>query len=207
MKKYYVLALSFLLSVACYSQEKTEKRQYIGIGIRSSVFHISELPVRVIPPNRLLVNVDPVKFARVEFHCGYYKNIREQTFSVFPGTYRILKFAEKSSIYGGGVFGILPKENFRFILGARYSINNYSQDDVNFDSGGNPYVITNSGKINIVSGVLGCEYNFSKLFSVGAEFSFIRMSDKYTPADKTMPALTSTTNISESSLVFRFYPY
>lgn len=207
MKKCKLIFALMFLSCLVNAQDSGDKRTMIGIGIRSSVFQISELPIRIVPPNRLLVNVDPIKYARVEVHYGFYKNTREQLYSTFPSPYVIKKVTDKSNVYGGGVFGILPKDNFKFILGARYSMNIYELGDVDFDSSGNPYVVNNSGKIQSFSGVLGCEYHFSKRFSVGAEFSYINMKDTFTYADKTMPSLTSTTTVSESSLLFRFYPY
>ena len=55
--------------------------------------------------------------------------------------------------------------------------------------------------------MLGAEYSFNKWFSIGAEFGFVTMKDNFHPANPLDPSTTSNTSISESSLVFRFYPY
>jgi hypothetical protein len=152
------------------------------------------------------VNIDPIKYARIEFHYGFYRNTREQSFSSYP-SYRVIKMTNRSSIAGIGIFGTYPANQVRFILGARYSINNYSEDDIRFDMYGTPSVITNKGKIGILSGVLGGEYIFAKKFSIGAEFSLINMTDTYTPAERSIPETTDETVVTESSLVFRFFPF
>jgi hypothetical protein len=112
-----------------------------------------------------------------------------------------------SQTIGFGVFGTYPVGKAKFIAGMRVSDNKYEEGDIDFDLSGNPYVVTNTGKIGITAGVLGGEYYFSKWFSMGAEFSIVNMTDVYSPADTTSEKTTTKTSITESSLVFRFYPY
>jgi len=208
MKKLlYILCLLQVPSVVAAQENDEYIHRYVGIGIRASVFQVSELPVNIIPPNRILINIDPIKYARAEFHFGRYASTREIYYSSFTGTPTLLKLKDVSTVVGFGVFGTYPVGKAKFLAGMRYSINNYEQGDIDFDTMGNPYVITNTGKISILSGVAGGEYYFSKWFSIGAEFSLVSMDDVFDPADPASQNQTTTTSITESSLVFRFYPY
>ncbi len=208
MKKALFILITFIVPLAVSAQENDEYvHRYIGIGIRASVFQISELPVTIIPANRLLINIDPIKYARAEFHFGRYANTHELPYSSFSGPVQVLKLSDQSTTIGGGIFGTYPAGRAKFVAGLRVSQNNYEEDDIDFDTSGNPYVVTNEGKIGILAGVIGGEYYFSKWFSVGAEFSLVSMNDVYKPADPASADLTTKTSITESSLVFRFYPY
>ena len=190
------------------AQETTAPaHRYVGIGIRSSVFQISELPIKTIPPNKIFLNVDPVKYIRVEGHYGMYSNSSEQIFSTFPNGTITIPLKENSTIIGGGIFGIYPKDNMKFMGGFRLSRNTYSKDETNSSGGGTPYVVTDNGEISITAFILGAEYSFNKWFSVGAEFGIVSMNDTFHPWDKNIPSTTSTTTITESGIVFRFYPY
>lgn len=186
------------------SAQETDKyvHRYIGIGIRASVFHISELPLDIIPANRLMVSYDPIRYLRTEVHVAAYSHTDE----LFLGTSKF-NLKESSTLVGFGVFGVLPCENAKFLAGIRCSRNNYMEDFVRFDENGDPFVAADEGQINIVAPVLGGEYFFSKWFSVGAEFSFMMIKDELNPWDTDVPSTTMSTTITESSLVFRFYPY
>lgn len=204
MKKIFTLFVIVAAFISANAQESGEyQHRYVGIGIRASVFQISELPISIIPANRLLVNIDPIKYARVEFHFAGYTHSDEMTMLSTPPL--ILK--EKSSLLGFGVFGTYPCGKAKFIAGMRYSRNKYAMDDILFDSFGNPYTAEDHGTITIISPVIGGEYYFSKWFSIGAEFGYMLMNDEYDPADPGAPSTTSSTTITESSLIFRFYPY
>lgn len=206
MKKVlFFLSVAFIPFAAFSQDENDYVHRYIGVGIRSSVFQISELPVRIIPANRILINIDPIKYARAEFHFGHYFSTREVPYTSFSGSVQLLEIADKSTTFGFGVFGVYPVGKAKFIAGLRVSDNRYEEGDLDFDINGNPYVVTDTGKIGIIAGVLGGEYYFSRWFSVGAEFSIVSMTDVYSPqgSEKT----TTKTAVTESSLVFRFYPY
>jgi hypothetical protein len=202
------LLLSFFTpaTAALHAQNEDDVHRYLSVGVRSSVFSISELPVTVVPANRLLLSIDPVKYLRIEGHFAYYANQNQQVLSIFPTGTTVLTLKEHSALIGGGIFGIYPVHNIRFSAGVRFSQNNYDLDDINFSSGA-PSVVTDKGKIKIVAGVLGGEYLFGKWFSVGAEFNLVNMNDRYDPADNSLPVTTSKTTITESTLVFRFYPF
>lgn len=204
MKKFFACVALAGASISLPAQDAEEyQHRYIGIGIRASVFQISELPISVIPPNRLLVNFDPIKYARAEVHFATYSHSSEMnTF-----TAQTLTLKEKSTLFGFGAFGTYPCGKAKFIAGLRFSQNKYAWDDVLFDSFGNAYTAESKGSITIIAPVLGGEYYFSKWFSLGAEFSYVLMNDEYDPADPGAPSTTSSTTITESSLVFRFYPY
>lgn len=205
-EKIIALIISVWVS-GMFAQEPNELiHRYIGVGIRASVFQISELPVKTLPPNRILLNIDPIKYLRVEGHFGMYKSDHQESFNMYPNGNVLLTLNENSTLLGGGVFGVYPKDNVKFIAGIRYSKNKYNQDNLNF-SNGNPYIVTDKGDINILTYMLGAEYSFNKWFSIGAEFGYVTMKDNFHPANPSDPSTTSNTSVSESSLVFRFYPY
>jgi hypothetical protein len=201
MKKVLLFAGMIASQFVNAQDNETYVHRYVGLGIRASIFQISELPISVIPPNRLLINIDPIKYARAEFHFGTYSHSYELS---APSS--TLKMTETSSLFGFGVFGMYPVGSVKFIAGARYSINNYSQTDLAFDTFGNAYTVEDKGKIGIIAPVIGGEYFFSKWFSIGAEFSYLMTTDEFNPADPNAENETTTTNITESSLLFRFYP-
>jgi hypothetical protein len=209
MKKLIIVCTIIMTSLSLYSQdpEKKEQHSYVGLGIRASVFQISELPNYVMPPNRLLLNIDPIKNLRFEGHFAYFKTSSEIPVSIYPTGTRNMTLTQKSALFGGGVFGLIPVDKVKFIIGMRYSSNHYSDDNILYNSSGTPYVASDEGKINALSGVIGGEYHFAKWFSIGAEFSYMRLKDVLSPASSTTPDLTTKTSITESALIFRFYPY
>lgn len=204
MKK-YILLLGLALSpfIGRAQEDDAYVHRYIGIGIRASIFQISELPMDVMPPNRLLVNVDPIKYARVEFQFGSYRHENE----MFLSNQQPLTLKQTSTLLGAGVFGMYPCGKAIFLAGMHFSVNNYTESDVLYDSFGVPYIADAKGKVTAIAPVLGGEYYFSKWFSIGAEFSYLIENDEFTPADPADPQLTSTTFITESSLLFRFHPF
>src|SRR3990170_385324 len=103
IRKIITLIVTFL-SGAFYTQaqETTEPiHRYIGVGIRASVFQISELPIRTVPPNRILLNIDPIKYLRVEGHFGMYKNDYQENFNTFSNGNVLLTLKENSTLFGG----------------------------------------------------------------------------------------------------------
>lgn len=208
MKKTLLTHLIILNTFLLNAQyQDTSFHRYIGLGIRSSVFQISELPNSIIPPNRLLLNTDPWTYARIEGQFAMYRNEREFGFPTFANPSNTLKLKENSTAFGLGLFGLYPVEKIKFIGGFRYGVNKYVMDNIDTDIYGNPYVVVDKGTITSVSVILGGEYYFSKWFSVGCEFGLVRMNDTLDPADVNSPNTTSTTSITESALIFRFYPY
>jgi len=205
----FILAVSMCFSGVLLSQTKETiglDYRIIGVGIRSSVFQISEFSNKIIPPNRILLNVDPIKYIRLEGHFGIYSNERQVNYNVFPNGSALFTLRENSSLFGGGIFGVYPRENIKFIAGVRFSRNKYKQDNINSNATGTPYVIADYGEINIIAGILEAEYCFSKWFSIGADYGLVSMKDVFHPWDSSSPA-TTTTYITESNFLFRFYLY
>ncbi|HEY4798232.1 MAG TPA: hypothetical protein VII99_04060 [Bacteroidia bacterium] len=211
MKKLFFTLFVFATSVFCcnaYAQKKDScAHRYVGIGIRSAIFSISELQQSIMPPNRVMLSVDPIKYVRVEGQFGMYSNAKDQYVSSSPAPV-MLKMKEGASISGCGLFGVYPIDKVKFLAGFRYMTSAYSKDNFQYSTYGSvPAIVTDKGKITTISGVIGAEYNFSKWFSAGAEFSLLNMNDDFTPANPTSPKINSKTTITESCLVFRFYPY
>src|ERR1051326_1172702 len=206
---FYLLLIIFSINVN--AQEKkadSSSHRYVALGIRSSIFQISELQQTILPPNRLLINIDPIKYIRVEGQFGIYSNTKQQSVSFSPGPPTTLKLNQKSSVTGIGLFGVYPVDKVKFSLGVRYINNPYSEDNIQTNPLGQPTVVTDKGTINTIAGVIGAEYLFSKWFSLGAEFGLLQMDYVFTPADyPTHPKLTTTNTITETCLIFRFYPY
>lgn len=208
-RKIVVLIICLCISRILLSQEQNAEpvHRYIGIGIRSSIFQISELPTKTVPPNKIFLNVDPIKYLRLEGHFGMYENSRQEIFNSYPNGNITVPLKEGSTLLGGGIFGVYPKDNIKFIAGLRLSQNKYKQDNVNSSGGSIPYAVADNGEINITAIILGGEYCFNKWFSIGAEFGLLSMKDTFHPWDQNIPSTTATTTVTESSIVFRFYPY
>lgn len=202
MKKLFSITALLIMISANAQEPDPYVHRYVGIGIRTSVFQISELSMEMIPANRLMVSCDPIKYFRTEAHFAAYSRTDE----LFLGVNKF-NLKERSTLFGIGVFGVLPYGDAKFLAGLRLSLNNYKEEYIRSDEFGNPVKAEDSGNIRIIAPAIGGEYFFSKWFSVGAEFSFMMLKDEFHPWDADAPDTTSTTNITESSLVFRFYPY
>ena len=193
------------------SDSLTMKHRYLGFGIRASGLQVSDLLSNPVPPYRLILNIDPHKFIRIEGQYGFYSSKSDQKVTTPTGGTITLVPTQKSSFISGGIMGLYPVGHAKFSIGVRYAINNYSDDDVYYPSSwpspSSPYLVTNTGKRTLISGVIGGEYFFAKFFSVGAEFSFGNIKDVYTPAPVYLsPAMTNKTTMTDGSLIFRFYP-
>ena len=191
-------------------QEKSEHR-YLGLGIRTGL-QLSDLIANHVPPNRLVLNIDPSKYFRIEGQYGSYSKKSEvnvQYYDPITGATlsALLKPKEKSSFIGGGLMGMYPKGECRFIGGIRYGINNYSYESVNYSYYSTaPTLVKETGKETVISGVIGGEYSLAKYFSVGAEFSILSIKDVNTPPSiYSSKKTTNKTMMTEGSLVFRFY--
>ncbi len=192
-----------------FSDSASIKHRYFGLGIRAGGLTLVDLLSTSVPPFRIIANIDPVKYVRLEVQYGLYKNTTEQMGTTSTSTIT-LNPIQKSSILSFGFMGMYPAGNARLIAGLRYGINNYSTDQIYYPSGWpqpNPYLVTNTGKRTMFSGVLGGEYFFVKYFSVGAEFSILSIKNIETQAGVyNTPPTTSKTLMSEGCLMFRFYP-
>lgn len=190
----------------------TMKHRYVGLGIRASGLQVSDLLSNPVPPYRLILNIDPIKYIRIECQYGFYSSKFDQKVTTSTGGTITLVPTQKSTFISGGIMGLYPIGNARFNFGVRYALNKYSDDDVystsSWSNPSNPFLVTNTGKRTLISGVIGGEYFFAKFFSVGAEFSFGTIKDVYTMAAVYVsPPTTSKTTMTDGSLIFRFYPF
>lgn len=186
----------------------TMKHRYFGLGIRAGGLSLSDLLSSSVPPFRIVANIDPIKYARLEFQYGLYKSTSEVRATGSSGAIT-LNPIQKSSVISYGVMGLYPVGHARFIVGGRYATNKYSSDNVYYPSTwpSTPYLVNDYGTRTIISGVLGGEYFFGKCFSVGAEFSFLSIKDlQVSAAVYNIPPATVKTTMSEGCLMFRFYP-
>ena len=218
MKKsltYLIAIIIITMPVLSYSQEQKpepSEHRYVGLGIRAGL-QLSDLLASYVPPNRLILNIDAHKYFRIEGQYGLYHNTGEVNVQYYnPATGNLstktLNPEAKSSFLGGGVMGLFPSGNTRFIGGVRYSINNSSEDEINSWSSTVPTMSKSTDKMTIISGVIGGEYFFVKNFSVGAEFTFSSMKEIYTPPIfYGSTSTTSKTTMTEGAVIFRFYPF
>lgn len=201
-----LLAIVFvaLSTIALFAQTQQESFSHrkLGLGIRAAGLQIGDIQSNAYPTTRLTINVDPTKYFRVEGQFGVYNKTSEQ--SIKSGSTQVnVKQTTKSTFYGVGLMGMYPFERTRLVGGLRYGVNNYSSNQE-----GSSTSMNNSGKMNMYSGVIGGEYFFAQGFSIGAEFSISSTKDDYSlPNSSYSNGTTYKTTLTESNLVFRFYPF
>lgn len=206
--RYVLVSLSVCIIVFSASAQDSSgyKHRYIGLGVRSSVFQVSEISFNLIPSNRIILNADILRYLRIEGQFASYTDKQDKKIPAgTTGDYTPLTLKKSSTIVGFGGFGMYPRDNVKFYGGVRIADNSYSEDDA-YTSGISPYAVTSHGDIRIIASVAGAEYCFNKWFSIGAEFSLVNLKNSFYPWDKSIPSSSTTTNITESGLVFRFYP-
>jgi hypothetical protein len=190
------------------SQESFPHR-YVSIGIRAAGIQVSDLTARAYPANRLILSLDPLKYVRLEGQYGVFSRTSTATIQQ-GGTSSEVELHDKSRYAGFGIMGMYPKDRGRFFAGLRYGINKYSDESVfsSFSSPGNS-VDENTGKMTVLSGMIGGEYFLARFFSVGAEFSVASVKDVFEPSSLASNSEKSTdkTLLTEGNLVFRFYPF
>lgn len=205
MKKIIVLMLLANLSLA---QEATDKpHRYLGLGYKLGIFQTSELYSNFITPvNRLMVNVDPIKYLRIDVQWGASKSENEQYFNTGMGQQQKLVLETKNSVLQFGAFGTYNFDDMMMYLGVRYGFSNGSYDQVSYS--GTMYVTeTNEEKASLLSPVLGGEYRFGNRFSVGAEVSYMMINSEMNPANPLALNTNSKLNLIETTAFFRFFPF
>jgi hypothetical protein len=204
MKKLFLLL--FLLANIAAKTQSEYKHRYIGLGCKIGVFQASELNMNM-PVNRVYFNVDPIKYARVDFQWGMSNNTSEQTVSIWPIGTQTFKLKDKNSIWMVGAFGQYWFDDLLLYAGIRFGTMNYSDQSLNYDSFTGLYsTVINKGKITLMSPTLGGEFRFGNRFSVGAETSFTKMKDTYQPIGSTN-GIETISSLIETSAYFRFYPF
>lgn len=205
------ICMLYFIPAITYSQEQQESfpHRYIGLGIRVAGIQVNDLFSNAYPTNRLVLNIDAHKNFRIEGQYGIYNKNTEIEATSWGGGKVKLEMHDKSTFLGFGLMGLYPTERARFIGGFRYSTNNYSDDNIYYDTSGYPSVVENEGKITLITGIIGGEYFFAKFFSLGAEFSISSVKDVYKPSSSLSSSdpTTNTTIMTEGTLVFRFYPF
>jgi hypothetical protein len=188
------------------TQQESFPHRYLALGVRVAGIQVSDLTARAYPTNRLVLDIDPHQYFRIEGQLGIYSSKSEQEITSFNSGTNTLELHTKSTFLGFGIMGMYPKDRGKFTAGLRYSLDNYSDEDVN--SNAQPVVFKNTGKMSMISGVIGGEYFLARFFSIGAEFSVSSVKDKYTPSSAGYNTEeTNTTLLTEGSLLLRFYPF
>ena len=184
------------------SQESFPHR-YVSLGIRAAGIQVSDLASNAYPTTRLVLASDPNDYFRIEIQYGLYNRKHEVNGSQAGSSG--VELEDKSSFIGFGIMGMYPKDRGRFIGGLRYSLNNYSDEELEFGAGSS--VIKNTGKMKLLTGTIGGEYFLARFFSVGAEFCVSSVTDDYESGEPGSSTLTTKTLLTEGNLIFRFYPF
>lgn len=209
MKQRLIFSCLFfsMLSTNAFSQRADSTRHmYFAFGIRANTFLLSDFNMSLMPPARLLVNFDPLQYVRLEFQYGVHKNTYEQLYISYNGGITKYQLQAKTTLAGGGLFGMYRADRTNFYAGFRYVAGSYTDENLSY-SGANPNVETSRGSIKMSSGVLGGEYFLGRRFSIAGEFSITSFTDLYTPGDGQTPSTTYQDLNCETSVVFRFYPF
>src|SRR2546423_1766159 len=93
--------------------------RYLAIGVRIAGIQGTDIISRIYPPNRLVINVDPIPNLRFEAQAGIFS----QTQSTLSSS---VKTHTKSSIIAGGLMGMYGRNRGRFTAGLRIGYNSYS---------------------------------------------------------------------------------
>ncbi|MGZ3866460.1 MAG: hypothetical protein ACXVC6_06010 [Bacteroidia bacterium] len=206
----------FILSTAnLFSQETPteEKRVFFSFGIRANTFLLSDFAMKNLPPARLQLNLDLSKHLRFEVQYGFNKTVADhqiaQTGSSGVISYVNYPTTNSTSLWSTGLFFMKKMDKVNFYFGARYGKAGYSDQQISYFGSGYT-VLSNSGKIGMISVALGGEYFLARRFSIAGEFAFVHMKDTYTisnPSSPGMPDAVTINNLSETSLILRFYPF
>lgn len=205
MKK--ILVLLFLAN-AVLAQEATVKHQrYLGIGYKLGVFQTSDLySNNIAPVNRVILNVDPIKYLRIDVQWGTANSKDEQYIYTGFQQQQKVTLETKNTVLQFGAFGTYHFDDMLMYLGFRYGFSKGSYDQVNF-SGPTYFIETNTEDATLLSPVLGAEYRFGNRFSVGAEVSYLMINSEFDPANALSLNTNSKINLIETSAFFRFFPF
>ena len=174
----------------------------LGLGIRTSIFQLSDFEYSDFPPNKLIINYDPIEHLRVEAQFGMYRSDDNENAGSTG-----LKPVDQRYVYALGVHYIHKLDKVKFAAGLRYLISDFSNEFIYYAASGNK-IAKEREKSSGVSLVLGGEYFLAKWFSVGAEIAANRTQIDFTPAAETMSDdYTKNITLTESSVIFRFYPF
>lgn len=207
----FTLALvfsGFLISASTLSD--STKFKHLSIGFRTGKDLGAEFKDPVL--SKLIVSFDPIKFARVDFQLGVYKESRDYIangYNYSTGSYTTtLHPGSKAISFSIGTYGMYNFEKTRFYLGYRFGRINYENEivySVSNPNGDSPTIGTEKSNINTHSAILGGEHFLSKWFSLGAEFGLNKGKEKYTSYRPGSNPLYRNDFYSDASVILRFY--
>lgn len=183
------------------------KHRYFSFGFETGVltkvdFFLNDLR----PATKIVFNFNPHKYVRLDLQFGSSKYINEYNYMNPSGGITTYELTDQCREFAIGLFGVLPfKDGFQMYGGFRFGKAMLENEFMNFSSSGGQYVDSEKSDIKIFSPLVGGEYKFGNRFSIAGEikFSFI---------DESLPSSGNTTefnelNLTETALVFRFYPF
>lgn len=208
-KLLFVLAFYFI-SVTGFSLVKdTTKFKHLSIGFRTGKDLYSELKDPV--PAKLILSIDPVKYFRIDFQYGMYKEKRDYQGTGWgsSGSYTTTlnpEFKANSIAFGG--YGMYNFDKTRIYLGYRFGRLKYTEDIVynaNTSTGSVPTIGTDNSITKTNSLIIGGEHFIVKRFSLGAEFGLNKAKETYTSYQPGAVPRIATSTYSEASIILRFY--
>ena len=197
-----LLLISMAPMMGLAQNNETSTNNKLGLGVRTSVFQISDFEYSDFPPNRLMINYDPIEHLRIEAQFGMYRSDDNQNAGSTG-----LRPIDQRYAYALGLHYIHKVDRIKFAAGLRYLISDFSNEFIDFSAAGNKIAIDRE-KSSGIGVVLGGEYFLAKWFSVGAEIAVNSSEMKFTPAATSMTDdYTKNITLTESSVLFRFYPF
>ncbi len=188
-------------------EKKVEFKRCLGVGLSLPLLQIHEMAEDVIPGKRLLIDYDPFECLRVEGHWSMYDKDHITNFTYTPsGRVITLNMKERSSLIGAGLFGVYPKNHWKYIAGFRFSKDNYDVDEVEL-SETVPEVVKDHGSVKVIAGVLAAEYYFNPWFSLGGELSIMQMNNSFYTSVTSNLVKSTQKGILELGIALTFYPF
>ena len=84
----------------------------LGLGIRTSIFQLSDFEYSDFPPNKLIINYDPIEHLRVEAQFGMYRSDDNENAGSTG-----LKPVDQRYVYALGVHYIHKLDKVKFAAG------------------------------------------------------------------------------------------
>jgi hypothetical protein len=208
--KQILLAVALMMFLGnTHAQENSERDKplRIGIGVRGNTFSQNEMNMRVMPPAKMYLNFDIMKYVRLDLQIGFSK---KKTDAVFPNNYK-MTLTDKTYVFAFGLFGMYKVDKVNFYGGLRFGRIGYSWDDTFYYPNANtPTRYLNEGKVGTMHFTFGGEYFLHSKVSIGAEIGLGIFHDTFTPGNPGQaiaPAVQkSKTTGTDIALLFRFYP-
>jgi hypothetical protein len=200
-----VFTLLTFLSLTCFGMPKDSTHKYFSFGLRANTFTNGDLIKRMMPASRLILNVNPIPYLRLELQYGAIKNAEDLT----NGSGGVYTLKSSATDFGAGIFGMYKRQSTSFYLGTRYAITNYTMDQLKYDAvnpNGSVSVIAHPGKTTTTSLVLGGEHFFGRYFSFGGEISLSSYADSYLEGAASIE-VNKVSTFTETALILRFYPF